>query len=142
MTMLQHTASVANSSIPHNSDLHPPSQHIILYNKLYQAIKRQQRCTSNQRRPPSVWRGAIQMDMRTTPVVLNKRACTYSTSGPFVYNLYSIQKLKSPKNWRSIQISTLWAGLTNTNDMRIDDSRGHRLLTPGQARSKQKVSGH
>jgi hypothetical protein len=53
MTMLHHTPST-NSSIPHNSDLYTPSQHIILYNKLYQAIKRQQRCTNNQRRPPSV----------------------------------------------------------------------------------------
>ena len=83
--------------------------------------------------------GTVRMDMRKRPVVLNKRVSTYSTSGTLVCNLYSIQKLKSPKNPRSIQISTLWAGLTNTNDMRIDNTRPHWHygLTHGRARNKR-----
>ena len=110
--------------------------HIILHNEVCQATKWKERCTSNQRRPPFVGVGEVQMDMHERPVVLNKRACTYATSGPFVYNINSIQKLKSPKNWRSIQTSTLCAGLTNTNDVRIDTSRPHQLWTHEQARPK------
>jgi hypothetical protein len=48
---------------------------------------------------------------------LHAKTCTYSTSGPSIYNLYSIKKPKSQKNGRSIQTSTLWPSLTNTNDM-------------------------
>ena len=65
---------------------------------------------------------------------------TYSTGGRFYTHEYGIQKLKSPENVRSMQISTLWAGLTDTNDMRIDNSRPHRLWTHAHSRSKQTAS--
>jgi hypothetical protein len=39
-----------------------------------------------------------------------------------------------------MQIMTVWPSLTNTNDMRIDGSRGHRYVTPGQSISKQEIS--
>ena len=48
---------------------------------------------------------------------LHAKACTYSANRSFVYNIYSIQKLKSQKNPRSMQTSTLWPSLTKTNDM-------------------------
>jgi len=70
---------------------------------------------------------------------LHAKPWTYSANTSFVYNTYSIQKLLSPKNWRSIQISTLWAGLTNRNDKPIDNSRPHRLWTHEHSRSKQTV---
>jgi hypothetical protein len=56
MAMLHHTATSANSSIPHTSDLYPPSRHTIPYYQLYEATKRHERCTSNQKRTPSMGR--------------------------------------------------------------------------------------
>jgi hypothetical protein len=70
----------------------------------------------------------------------NKRTDIDFKSWWFQCNQYGIQKLKSPKNPRSIQTSTLWAGLTDTNDMPIDNSRPHRLWTHAHSRSKQTVS--
>jgi hypothetical protein len=63
---------------------------------------------------------------------LHAKACTYSTSGPILYITYSIEKLESPTNGRSMQISTLWVGLTNTNDMRSDNSRPQQVWTSAQ----------
>jgi len=142
MSMLHYTATSANSSVPHTSDLYQPSRHIILYTKLYQATKRKERCARHKKGTPSVAWGAVQMDMHERPVLLNKRACTYSTSGPFVYTIHSIQNLKSPKNARSIQTSTLWAGLTDTNDVPMDTSKPQRLWTHAQSHSKQMTSEH
>jgi hypothetical protein len=70
----------------------------------------------------------------------NRRTWTQFKIWWFKCNHYGIQKLKNQKNPRSMQIMTVWPSRTNTNGMRIDCSRGHRLLTPGQSRSKQAIS--
>jgi len=73
---------------------------------------------------------------------LHAKACIHSINRSFQCSTYSIQNLRSPKTARSMQTTTLWAGFTNTSDMRIDNSRPHQLWTHAQARPKQMTSDH
>jgi hypothetical protein len=81
--------------------------------------------------------GAPALTSCTVPS-LHAKACTHSINRSFQCNTYSIQKLMNTKNRRSMQTTTLWASLTNTNDMRIDNTSAHQLWTQTRSRSKQR----
>jgi hypothetical protein len=83
--------------------------------------------------------GALTPASCTVPS-LHAKACTDSTNGSILYGTYSIQKLKSPENGRSIQSTTFWIGVTNKDDMRMVNSKARRLWTETQARPRQKGS--
>ena len=104
---------------------------ISTYHTAWYTISRHKKARAvhqQQKRGLPPWGGASRLDMRKRRVLLNTRARTYSTSGPFLYNLYTIQKLKSKKNPRSIQNATLWVGLTSSNDMLHSQQQRTRTL--------------
>jgi hypothetical protein len=76
-------------------------------------------------------RGALTPASCTVPSSDNTN-CTYSTDWVLQYNIYSIQKLTSPQNRRSMRNTALWPSLADTNDMRIANSRPHHLRTSAQ----------